>query len=105
MRATLRLSLPLLFAATPALSLDLNSCRAAHGRLPLTPSSELMGIAYAHAADLAARHRLDHRGFRQRLSAVASTAAENVLVSCETQDCAIRLWARTDLGFTRDRHD
>jgi uncharacterized protein YkwD len=89
------LPLAALIAATPALAMDLNSYRAAHGRMPLTPSSELMGIAYAHAADMARRHHLDHRGFKQRLSPVASTAAENVLVGCATEDCAIRMWARS----------
>ena len=70
MRLTLRLALPLaaLIAATPALAMDLNSYRAAHGRMPLTASSELIGIAYAHAVDLARRQHLDHRGFRQRLA-------------------------------------
>jgi uncharacterized protein YkwD len=92
---SLGLTLAALLAATPALSLDLNSYRAAHGRPPLSPSSELMGIAYAHAADLARRHHLDHNGFRQRMGAVASTAAENVLVGCATEDCAIRMWARS----------
>lgn len=97
MRLTLRLALPLaaLVAATPALAMDLNSYRAAHGRMPLTASSELMGIAYAHAVDMARRQHLDHRGFRQRLAPVASTAAENVSYGCATEDCAIRQWARS----------
>jgi uncharacterized protein YkwD len=89
------LPLAALIAATPALAMDLNSYRAAHGRMPLTSSSELMGIAYAHAADMARRQRLDHRGFRQRMGAVASTAAENVSYGCATEDCAIRQWARS----------
>jgi uncharacterized protein YkwD len=84
-----------LLAAAPALALDLNSYRAAHGKPPLTPSSELMGIAYAHAADLAARHRLDHKGARERIGNRGSTAAENVLVGCASEDCAIRGWARS----------
>ena len=29
------------------------------------------------------------------MGAVASTAAENVLVGCATEDCAIRMWARS----------
>jgi uncharacterized protein YkwD len=97
MRLTLRLAFPLaaMLAATPACAMDLNSYRAAHGRAPLTPSGVLMGIAYAHAADLARRQHLDHRGFRQRMGAVASTAAENVSYGCATEDCAIRQWARS----------
>jgi uncharacterized protein YkwD len=97
MRRSLCLILPLtaLVAATPARAMDLNSYRAAHGRMPLTPSSELMGIAYAHATDMAARHHLDHRGFKQRMGAVASTAAENVSYGCASEDCAIRQWARS----------
>jgi uncharacterized protein YkwD len=44
---------------------------------------------------MARRQHLDHRGFRQRLAPVASTAAENVSYGCATQDCAIRQWARS----------
>ncbi len=103
MRATLRLSLALaaLLAAAPAAAMDLNSYRAAHGRMPLTPSGVLMGIAYAHAADLARRRHLDHRGFRRRMGAVASTAAENVSYGCGSEDCAIRQWARS-VGHRRN---
>jgi uncharacterized protein YkwD len=79
----------------PAVALDLNAFRAQHGRAPLSASSALMGAAYAHAADLAARRRLDHRGFKLRLGAVASTAAENVSYGCADEDCAIRQWARS----------
>jgi uncharacterized protein YkwD len=89
------LPLAALIAATPAVAMDLNSYRAAHGRIPLTPSSELMGIAYAHAADMAARHHLDHKGARERIGNRGSNAAENVLVGCATEDCAIRMWARS----------
>lgn len=78
----------------PARGLDLNSFRAQH-RLPrLHVSSELMGAAYAHAHALAGRHHLDHDGFRQRLRN-HSTAAENVAYGCPTQDCVIRMWARS----------
>jgi len=91
----LGLILAALLAATPAGAMDLNSYRAAHGRMPLNFSAELMGIAYAHAADMAARHHLDHRGFKQRMGALASTAAENVSYGCATEDCAIRQWARS----------
>jgi uncharacterized protein YkwD len=80
---------------SPALALDLNSFRAQHGRAPLTASSALMGAAYSHAADLAGRRHLDHRGFKQRLGALASTAAENVSYGCADEDCAIRQWARS----------
>jgi uncharacterized protein YkwD len=97
MRAALRLSLALaaLLAATPARALDLNSFRIQHGKPPLSPSAELPGIAYAHAADRAARHHLDHKGARARIGNRGSNAAENVLVGCATEDCAIRMWARS----------
>jgi uncharacterized protein YkwD len=81
--------------ASPAFALDLNSFRAQHGRAPLTASSALMGAAYSHAAELAGRRQLDHRGFKQRLGAVASTAAENVSYGCADEACAIRQWARS----------
>jgi len=74
---------------------DLNSFRRAHHRSPLVASAELAGAAYAHAHDLARRKRLDHRGFRERLAVLASTAAENVLVGCADEACAIRVWARS----------
>ena len=91
----LGLILAALLAASSARAMDLNSYRAAHGRMPLNFSAELMGVAYAHAADMAARRHLDHRGFKQRMGAVASTAAENVSYGCATEDCAIRQWARS----------
>jgi uncharacterized protein YkwD len=78
-----------------ALAIDLNSFRAQHGRAPLAASSALAGAAHEHAQRLARRQRLDHAGFRQRVGAIASTAAENVAFGCDTQDCAIRMWARS----------
>jgi uncharacterized protein YkwD len=81
--------------ATPARALDLNGFRAQHGRPPLSASAQLMGIAQAHAYDMARRRHLDHNGFRQRMGAVSSTAAENVSYGCGTEDCAIRQWARS----------
>src|SRR6476620_4347813 len=62
--------------ADPSSALDLNSFRAQHGRLPLSPSGELSGAAYSHAQRLAGLQRLDHAGFRR-----------------DTEDCAIRKWA------------
>ena len=79
----------------PALALDLNSFRAQH-RLPaLAASATLAGAAYAHAHDMANCKHLDHNGFRARMGAVASTAAENVAFGCDTEDCAIRMWAKS----------
>ena len=81
--------------ATPAAALDLNSFRAQH-RLPrLHVSAAMAGAAYAHAHDLAARNHLDHDGFRSRMGAISSTAAENVAFGCATEDCVIRMWARS----------
>ena len=76
-------------------ALDLNSYRAQHGRPPLSPSGTLSGAAYSHARNLASRQRLDHAGFRQRVSTAAGTAAENVGFGCDTEDCAIRMWSRS----------
>ncbi|HZP71086.1 MAG TPA: CAP domain-containing protein [Pseudolabrys sp.] len=81
--------------AGPALALDLNSFRAQHGRPPLSPSGALYGAAYGHAQSLAGRGRLDHAGFRHRVSIAAGAAAENVAFGCETEDCVIRMWARS----------
>ena len=77
----------------PARALDLNSFRAQHGRTALSVSATLSGIATSHARDLANRKQLDHANFRRRLDFVASAAAENVLVGCADEDCAIRKWA------------
>lgn len=78
-----------------AFALDLNSFRAQHGLPPLSHSGTLAGAAYSHAHSLAARQRLDHAGFRQRLSTTGGTAAENVAFGCATEDCVIRMWSRS----------
>jgi uncharacterized protein YkwD len=82
-------------SAAPALALDLNSFRAQHKRPPLSVSAMLSGIAYSHAHDLANRKRLDHNGFRQRLDFTGGTAAENVAFGCDSEDCVIKMWARS----------
>jgi uncharacterized protein YkwD len=76
-------------------ALDLNSFRAQHGRPPLSVSAALSGAAYGHARNLAGRGRLDHTGFRQRVPLTSGTAAENVGFGCATEDCVIRMWARS----------
>ena len=81
--------------ADPSSALDLNSYRVQHGRQPLSPSGALYGAAYSHAQNLAGRQRLDHSGFRQRVSTERGMAAENVSSGCDTEDCAIRQWARS----------
>jgi uncharacterized protein YkwD len=81
--------------ATPALALDLNSFRAQHRLPPLSLSLALSGEAYADAHDLANRNHLDHNAFRARARTLSSTAAQNVLWGCETEDCAIRMWAKS----------
>jgi cysteine-rich secretory family protein len=87
------------FACTLAggsvLALDLNSFRAQHGLPPLSMNGALASAAYSHAHDLASRRRLDHAGFRQRVSITSGTAAENVAFGCATEDCVIRMWARS----------
>ena len=84
-----------LVLADSSSALDLNSFRAQHGRSPLSPSGALSGAAYSHAQRLAGLQRLDHAGFRQRVSTERGTAAENVGFGCDTEDCAIRMWSRS----------
>ena len=98
MRSIVTLGLGLaavLAGSSPSLALDLNSYRAQHKRPPLSASGQLSGIAYSHAHDLASRGRLDHKNFRQRASFAGGTAAENVAFGCDTEDCVIRMWARS----------
>jgi uncharacterized protein YkwD len=85
----------LLAFAAPASAIDLNGYRIQHGRPALDFSAELAAAAQSHAYDLARRGRLDHRGWRQRLGGGVSTAAENVSYGCDSEDCAIRQWARS----------
>ncbi len=85
----------LAMGASPSLALDLNSYRAQHGRPALSVSAQLSGIAHSHARDLASRRRLDHRGFRQRVNVRGGTTAENVAFGCDSEDCVIRMWARS----------
>jgi len=80
---------------TPSFALDLNSFRAQHGWPPLSQSIRLTSAAYSHAQSLAARQRLDHSGFRQRVDVSSGLAAENVAYGCATEDCVIRMWARS----------
>ena len=112
MRA-LACALPLLALATPAFALDINSFRAQHKLPPLSYSAALAGAAQAHASDLARRDRLDHNGFRERMGALSSTAAENVAYvkcphgsvqagglfggasGCSTAEKAYAMWARS----------
>ena len=82
--------------ASPAAALDLNSFRAEHKLPPLSYSALLAAAAYSHAHDLAQRKSLDHKGFKERvMSLVSSAGAENVSWGCADEDCAIRQWARS----------
>ncbi len=95
---TLRLMLALagaLALTAPAAAQDLNSFRRAHGLNALSMSGPLAAAAYEHAHDMARRNHLDHNGFKQRLGAVASTAAENVAYGCDTETCAFKMWERS----------
>ncbi len=89
------LVLGVVLAAAPARALDLNGFRRAHHLAPLTMSGALSAAADEHARDLARRNHLDHNGFRARLGPIAGTAAENVLVGCLDEACAIRVWAHS----------
>ena len=85
----------LLTLTTPALALDLNSYRAQHHRPRLTMSADLTGFAKAKARELAGKSRLDHSGFHAWARLRGSASAENVLVGCADEDCAIKHWARS----------
>jgi uncharacterized protein YkwD len=80
---------------SPSRALDLNGFRAQHGRPPLAVSGQLSGAASSHAHDLARRRSLDHNGFRQRANFTGGTAAENVAFGCDSEDCVIKMWARS----------
>jgi uncharacterized protein YkwD len=84
-----------IFLTTAAGALDLNTLRAQHGLRPLAVSGTLAAAASSHAHSLAARQRLDHSGFRERVSLTSGAAAENVAFGCATEDCVIRMWARS----------
>ncbi len=81
--------------SNPAYALSLNGYRRAHHRPPLHYSGALAAAAQWHASDLARRNHLDHNGFRDRMGALSSTAAENVAYGCATESCVIRMWARS----------
>jgi uncharacterized protein YkwD len=87
--------LAILTFTTPASALDLNSFRAQHRLPPLAMSGALTSEAYATANDLARRNHLDHNAFRARMRTMSSTAAQNVLWGCDSEDCAIRMWAKS----------
>src|ERR1700754_3998539 len=84
----------LLVLTAPAQAVDLNSYRAANGRAPLRVDSSLAGLAYFHAADLARRNALDHRGFKTE-RATLGASAENVSYGCADEACAILQWSRS----------
>lgn len=80
---------------TPALAQDLNSFRAQHGRPPLSMSATLSGLAYQQASLMAGRSRIDHKDFKKRIGPIGTTHAENVLVGCDDEACAIARWAKS----------
>jgi uncharacterized protein YkwD len=80
---------------TPALALDLNTFRAQHGKPALSISVRLSGIAYEQASLMAGRSRIDHKDFKKRVGPIGSTHAENVLVGCDDEACAIARWAKS----------
>ena len=99
MRANITFSIALTTASmliTPASALDLNSFRAQHGRPALAMDATLAGLAYEQAQAMASRSHLDHANFRARLGSMGGGLhAENVLVGCADEDCAIRGWAKS----------
>jgi uncharacterized protein YkwD len=100
LRISTRLSLILAIGSvicslTPALAQDLNTFRAQHGRPALAMSATLSGLAYQQASLMAGRSRIDHKDFVKRIGPVGTTHAENVLVGCEDEACAIARWAKS----------
>jgi uncharacterized protein YkwD len=85
----------LLALSGPALALDLNAFRAQHGRPALAMSATLSGLAYQQASLMAGRSQIDHKDFKKRIGPVGSTHAENVLVGCDDEACAIAKWAKS----------
>jgi uncharacterized protein YkwD len=81
--------------AAPAHALDLNGFRAQHGKPALSFSTRLAGIAYEQARLMAGRSQIDHKDFVRRIGPVGSTHAENVLVGCADEACAIRVWSKS----------
>ena len=81
--------------STPVRAMDLNTFRAQHHMPALHMSSRLAGMAQEQADAMAGRNRIDHKDFRKRAAVAATTSAENVLVGCADEDCAIRGWARS----------
>src|SRR5262249_45036944 len=67
--------------------------------LRVTPSFALSAVAqhcaFSDAHGLAARQRLDHSGFCERVDVSSGPAAENVAYDCAMEDCVIRMWARS----------
>jgi uncharacterized protein YkwD len=80
---------------TPVLAADLNTFRAQHGRPALSMSVRLSGIAYEQASLMAGRSGIDHKDFKKRVGPIGSTHAENVLVGCDDEACAIARWAKS----------
>jgi hypothetical protein len=80
---------------TPTLALDLNSFCAQHKRPLLSVSATLAGLAYEQANAMAGRAQIDHKDFRKRIGLIGSTHAENVLVGCDDEACAIARWAKS----------
>jgi hypothetical protein len=76
---------------TPALAQNLNAFRAQHKRPPLAISVRLAGLAYQQAQAMAGRGHIDHKDFKKRIGPIGSTHAENVLVGCDDEACAIDL--------------
>jgi uncharacterized protein YkwD len=85
----------ILLSVTPALSADLNTFRAQHKMPALSHSVRLSGIAYEQASLMAGRSRIDHKDFKKRIGPIGSTHAENVLVGCDDEACAIAKWAKS----------
>ncbi len=80
--------------AGPLLALDLNSFRAQHGLPPLSMSGALASAAYGHAHDLASRRRLTMPDFASACRS-RQYGGRNVAFGCATEDCVIRMWARS----------
>jgi uncharacterized protein YkwD len=95
MRPTIAFAVLISSLTTPALAMDLNAFRARHKMPALAYSARLAGIAYEQASLMAGRGRIDHKDFRKRIGPIGTTHAENVLVGCADEACAIARWAKS----------
>lgn len=78
-------------AVTAQKATSLNEFRAGNGLPALRSDPKMIGLARAHAEDMARRSTMDHAGFFEKRGP-AGARAENVLYGCGTEACTIKNW-------------